>query len=80
MPAMKFDPTGIAVPKLQQEVLDKVKGREIGQFLDTVAPGLIDVAKIEGQKMMNGLETPMDFATKCQAVMDDWITKQKANQ
>jgi raffinose/stachyose/melibiose transport system substrate-binding protein len=79
MPAVKFDPTGIKASPLQTEVLNEVKGLEIGQFLDTVAPGLIDVAKIEGQNLMMGKTTPMEYATKCQAVMDAWIAKQKGN-
>ena len=78
-PAVKFDPTGIEATPLQREVLDKTKGLEIGQFLDTVAPGLIDVAKIQGADLMAGKITPMEFATKTQAVMDDWIAKQKGN-
>jgi raffinose/stachyose/melibiose transport system substrate-binding protein len=77
MPAVKFNPEGITATPLQREVLEEVKGLEIGQFLDTVAPGLIDVAKIEGQNLMAGKVTPMEFAAKCQAVMDDWIAKQK---
>lgn len=75
IPAMKVNPDGLESTRLQTEFYQKTQGLVIGQFLDTAAPGLIDVAKVEGQKLMDGLITPEEWATKAQAVMTEWGEK-----
>ena len=72
IPAMKVDTQGLEAYPLQNEFYEETQGLVMGQFLDTAAPGLIDVAKVEGQKLMDGLIEPIDWAGQAQEVMTEW--------